>query len=198
MLTLSQKKVLEFIKTYLAEHDHSPSISEIAKGIGIQSRGVTHRYVTALIKAGYICISPGKRRSIQLLKSSATQLPLWGRIAAGSPIEAISDNETLDIMKIFLGENRYALIVKGDSMIDEGIFDGDVVVCEYNESPPDGKIVVALIDNQEATLKKVKYLPNNQVSLIPANAKLMPMNYPLERVSFQGIFIGLLRFEGSK
>lgn len=193
MLTLSQKKVLDFIEQYISHHHYSPSMAEIAEGIGIQSRGVVHRYVSALVKEGCITLLPGKRRSIQLIKKELN-LPLRGRIAAGSPIEAIADNETVDILNIFLGSNRYALKVKGDSMIDEGILDGDVVVCEYNQSPPDGKIVVALIDNEEATLKRVKYHDNNTLSLIPANPKLKPMTYSRDRVTFQGIYIGLLRF----
>lgn len=171
-------------------------MAEIAEGIGIHSRGVIHRYVAALANAGLLQLIPGRHRNIRLLSNPVYALPLKGRIAAGSPIEAITDNETLDIVHIFLGPNRYALKVKGDSMKDEGIFDGDVVVCEQCENPPDGKIAVALIDNQEVTLKRVKYNTDNTVTLTPANKLLSPVTYPQERVSFQGIYVGLLRFEG--
>lgn len=195
MLTVSQKKVFEFIQNYVKQHQLAPTMAEIAKGIGIQSRGVVHRYVTALAQEGLIKIMPGRRRNIQLVDNQLT-LKIQGKIAAGSPIEAIPDNETLDIVNIFLGNNRYALKVKGDSMIEEGIFDGDIVVCEYAEAAADGKIVVALIDNQEATLKRIKYDHDN-IILIPANSKLTPMSYHRERVTIQGIYVGLLRFEAT-
>lgn len=194
MLTVSQQKVFDFIQQYMKDHKHSPTMAEIATAIGIKSRGVVHRYVSALADHGLIKIIPGHRRNIKLIDQSSS-LKLKGRIAAGSPIEAITDNETLDIVNIFLGKNRYALKVKGDSMIDEGIFDGDVVVCEYCETPTDGKIVVALVDNQEATLKRIKYNRDRTITLIPANQKLGPMTYPEDRITVQGIYIGLLRFE---
>lgn len=196
MLTVSQQKVYDFIQHYMKEHKHSPTMAEIAKAIGIKSRGVVHRYVSVLANQGLINIIPGHRRNIKLVDQDFS-LKLKGRIAAGSPIEAITDNETLDIVNIFLGKNRYALKVKGDSMIDEGIFDGDVVVCEYCESPSDGKIVVALVDNHEATLKRIKYNPDSTITLIPANQKLAPITYSQDRITIQGIYIGLLRFEGS-
>lgn len=196
MLTLSQKKVYEFIKQFIKTHRHSPTIAEIAQGIGIKSRGVVHRYVTALVSERLIEVIPGHRRNIKLLNDSTTSLILKGRIAAGSPIEAIADNEALDIVNIFLGPNRYALKVKGDSMIEEGIFDGDIVVCDSSEVAADGKIVVALVDNQEATLKRIKYNQGGTVTLIPANSKLSAMTYSEDRIMIQGIYVGLLRFEG--
>lgn len=197
MITLSQKRVYEYIQQYIKEHNHSPTMAEIAKGIGIQSRGVVHRYVVGLANAGLIKITPGRRRNIELLRKNTGLLKLKGRIAAGSPIEVIEDDETLDIVNIFLGNHRYALKVKGDSMIEEGIFEDDVVVCEYCENPAEGKIVVALIDQQEATLKRIKYNPDGSITLTPANSKLSPMTYARERITIQGVYVGLLRFEGS-
>jgi repressor LexA len=197
MLTLSQKRTYEFIKKFIQLHKHSPTMAEIAEGIHIKSRGVVHRYVSVLAEAGLIRIIPGHRRNIEMMTSDNQGLVLKGRIAAGAPIEAIPDHETLDIVNIFLGANRYALKVKGDSMIEEGIFDGDVVVCEYAQSSVDGKIVVALVDNQEATLKKIRYNADKTVTLIPANAKLSSVTYPQDRVAIQGVYIGLLRFEGN-
>jgi repressor LexA len=195
MLTLSQRKTYEFIKLYFREKQYSPTMAEIAAGIGIHSRGVIHRYVSALVKQQLIEVEPGRKRNIKLRHSEQNVLILKGRIAAGSPIEAISDHETVDIINIFLGTNRYALKVKGDSMIDEGIFDGDVVVCEYCEVPAEGKIVVALIDQQEATLKRIKYNSDNTITLIPANPRLLPMTYARNRITIQGVYIGLLRFD---
>ncbi len=197
MLTMSQKKTFDFIQQFIEKYQHSPTMAEIALGIGITSRGVVHRYVMVLAKEGLIKILPGHHRNITLTKPITLQLIIKGRIAAGNPIEAIPDDETLDILRIFLGSNRYALKVKGDSMIEEGIFDGDVIVCEYCENPADGKIVVALIDDQEATLKKIRYNADNTVTLIPANKKLLPISYSRNRITIQGIYIGLLRFDHS-
>lgn len=195
LLTLSQNKTLQFIQSFIKQNGYSPTIAEIAVGIGIKSRGVVHRYVSALVQQGLLELVPGRRRNIQLRKQPSNLLPLVGRIAAGKPIEAIKNDEAIDVLNIFLGEGRYALKVKGDSMIDEGILDGDLVVCEYTQVANNGKIVVALIDGQDATLKKIRYNKDNTVSLIPANKKLQSMTYPKERVQIQGIYIGLLRFD---
>jgi repressor LexA len=196
MLTLSQNRTYQFIVEFIQNHDYSPTMSEIAQGIGIKSRGVVHRYVAALITEGLIDIIPGRRRNIKLIPNlSYGFLPLLGRIAAGSPIEAIPDNQTVDIVQAFLGPNRYALKVKGDSMIEEGIFDGDIVVCEYCEAVEHGKIVVALIDDQEATLKRIHFSDDATITLLPANSKHAPITYPRERVKVQGVYIGLLRFD---
>lgn len=196
MITLAQKKTYEFIKDFFKNQGHAPTIAEIAKGIGIKSRGVAHRYVRALADNGLLKLIPDCRRNIELIQEEPEYplLPLVGRIAAGQPIEAVPQHEALDIMNIFLGANRFALQVKGDSMIEEGIMDGDLVVCEHCGSAKNGQIVVALIDNQEATLKKIQYNQDHSVTLIPANMNLQPMVYPAKRVQIQGIFIGLMRF----
>ena len=113
------------------------------------------------------------------------------------PIEAIVDHDPINIADIFLGENRYALRVKGDSMIDEGIFDGDIVVCEHARSASNGQIVVAIIDSNQATLKRIYHNPGERtVMLMPENKSLKPMVYPASRVQVQGIYIGLFRIAG--
>ncbi len=196
MLTLTQNKAYLFIKEFFKNHGYAPTMAEVAKGIGIQSRGVAHRYVHALAQKGLLRIIPNCRRNIELLPTDEDRryLPLIGRIAAGSPIEAIPQQETINIMDTFLGVNRFALQVKGDSMIEEGIFDEDIVVCEQSNTANNGQIVVALVDNQEATLKRIYHNADNTVTLQPANASLSPMIYPAERIHIQGIFVGLLRF----
>lgn len=194
MLTLTQNKTYQFIQKYILEHGYSPTMAEIAEGIGITSRGVVHRYVNALVMNGLIELTPRRRRNIHLVDQSPTYfLPLVGKIAAGKPIEAIEDRETVDIMNIFLGPGRYALKVQGDSMIEEGILDGDVVVCEHRQIAEAGKIVVALIDSQEVTLKRIHYNPDDTITLFPANSNHQPMTYSKERVQIQGIYIGLIR-----
>lgn len=196
MLTRAQQKAFEFIQNFIATEQHSPTVDEIANGIGIKSKGVAYRYVRALADAGLIRLMPNRRRNIVLVDApnQPMALPLVGAIAAGQPIEAIAQQESVDL-KALLGytSNRYALKVKGDSMIEEGIFDGDIVICEHCDTANNGDIVVALIDNQEATLKRLQRNQGGTITLIPANAVLSPMVYEADRVQIQGRFIGLLR-----
>ena len=195
MLTLSQRKTYKFIQRFFHEHDHAPTAAEIATGIGIKSRGVIHRYLKQLAEEGLIRLLPKRHRNIQLLAASPDRsLPLVGAIAAGQPIEAIEQQEAVDVASIFLGTNRYALKVKGESMIDEGILDGDIVVCERTQMAQNGQIVVALIDHEQATLKRLYYNDDKSVTLVPANPSHHPMIYSADRVEIQGIYVGLLRF----
>ena len=140
MLTLSQRKTHEFIQKFISKHDYAPTAAEIAEGIKIKSRGVVHRYLKALAAAGHIALTPNRHRNIRLLDAfdSSAALPLVGVIAAGRPIEAIEQNETVDLAALFAGGDRYALKVKGDSMIDEGIFDGDIVICQKANTAANG------------------------------------------------------------
>lgn len=196
MLTLSQRKSYDFIQKFFDENDHAPTAAEIAEGIGIKSRGVVHRYLKALDSAGLIRLLPKRHRNIQLMESSSipsNSLPLVGAIAAGQPIEAIEQDETIDVASVFLGPNRYALKVKGDSMIDEGIFDGDIVVCERSDTARDGQIVVALVDRDQATLKRLYHNADKTITLLPSNPTHKPMIYSENQVEIQGIYIGLLR-----
>ena len=200
MLTLGQHRVYRFIKNYMEQHQYAPTTAEIAMGIGIQSRGVVHRYLKALEDAGYLRLQPNKRRNIVLQtpvhQAVNLSIPLLGRIAAGEPIEALYDDESINVTEMFLSADRYALRVKGDSMIDEGIHDGDIIICQHADSARDGQIVVALIDRTEATLKRLKKHENGMVSLIPANQNHHTQIYPSHRVTIQGLFVGLLRFSG--
>jgi len=196
-LTDNQRKVLDFIQSYVEVNEVSPKLQEIAEGIGITSRGVAHRYVQALINAGFLETNNGKHRGIRLLPSeperSATALPFLGKIAAGKPIEAIAGQDEIDLSNFF-GANSYAIRVQGESMIEAGIMDGDIVVIEFRETANDGDIVVALIDEEEATLKRFKRSQQGRyIKLIPENSEMEPMVYEAERVRIQGILIGQLR-----
>jgi len=200
MLTPRLHDTLGFIRDYFAQHGYAPLLSEIALGIGIQSRGVIHRYLQMLRRAGYIDILPGKHRGIRLLESEHSHferpdysLPLLGRIAAGQPIEAIPNHDRIDLAAFFIGENRFVLKVQGDSMIEAGILDGDMVVVEQCDHASDGDIVVALIDHEEATLKTLRHHRDGAIMLIPANHQMTPMLYPAERVAIQGVVVGQLR-----
>ena len=196
-LTDNQRKVLDFIQRFIAIYTVPPKLQEVAEGIGISSRGVAHRYVQALAEAGYIETDSGKHRGIRLLKSNPyrpeSRLPLLGEIAAGQPIEAIPGQDEIDLSEFF-GRNNFAVQVKGDSMIDAGILDGDTVIIEFRETAEDGDIVVALIDENETTLKRFKRSQRGKyIKLIPENSEMEPMVYEAERVRIQGVLIGQLR-----
>ena len=196
-LTDNQRTVLNFIQRYIANHGVSPKHQEIAEGIGISSRGVAHRYVQALVDAGFLAIDKGKHRGIQLIKENPHQqkntLPLLGKISAGKPIEAIAGEDEINLTDFF-GKNNFAVRVQGDSMIDIGILDGDVVVIEFRETANNGDIVVALIDEQEATLKRFKSAAKGRfIHLIPENTEMETMVYEASRVRIQGILVGQLR-----
>lgn len=196
ILTLSQRRTLDFIIQYFQSHNHAPTAAEIAAGTGIQSRGVVHRYLRALEAAGHIKLQPRRHRNIELClergSRQATAIQLIGQIAAGAPIEALESIEILDMQSVFVGEGRFALRVKGHSMVEEGILDGDIVVCQSAQQADNGQIVVALVDQQDATLKRYERT-KDRVILSPANSQLSPIELPADRVMIQGIFIGLLR-----
>lgn len=192
----TQSKVYEFIKAYVRRCGYSPTLTEIASGIAVRSKGLISRYVHALAEADLIELLPGTHRNIRLKPLAEPKIPLLGRIAAGSPIEAISDHDAVDVV-VLLTESQqgksFGLVVKGDSMVDEGIFDGDIVLCEKRETALEGEIVVALIDQQEATLKRFYKQKDGTISLVPANIALKPQVYAAHRVQIQGVFRGLIR-----
>ena len=201
MLSPKLKETYQFIQGFIQKESYAPTMAEIAEGIGIKSRGVVHRYVQSLAKEGYLSIVPGKRRNIRLVENtmevsfgvSPGSIPLLGKIAAGRPIEAISTPQTIDIASLLLGANRYALKVQGDSMVDEGILDGDLIVCEHTETAENGEIVVALIDSETVTLKQFYNNRDGTITLRPANPTLQPIVYLSNRITLQGIMVGLLR-----
>ncbi|MES9945635.1 MAG: transcriptional repressor LexA [Candidatus Thiodiazotropha sp.] len=195
MLTPTQDRTLSFIRRYLKRRGYAPSLIEIAEGIGITSKGTAHRHVQALAEAGAIRLITGRKRGIELVDEEAlskTSLPLLGRIAAGQPIEAIAGQDRLELNDLF-GPNRYALQVKGDSMIDAGILDGDLAVIERCDTADDGAIVVALIDDEEATLKRLRRLKSGRIKLIAENPDIPPMIYAAKRVRIQGVLACQLR-----
>ncbi|MCW8923227.1 MAG: transcriptional repressor LexA [Gammaproteobacteria bacterium] len=198
-LTDNQRAVLSFIQHYIAENDVSPKLQEIAEGIGIRSRGVAHRYVQALVDAGFLAIDRGRHRGIRLLKEHShtpphkDTMPLLGKIAAGSPIEAIPGEDEINLTDFF-GKNNFAVRVQGDSMVDAGIYDGDIAIIEFRETANNGDIVVALIDEQEATLKRFKSTPHGRfIQLVPENRGMETMVYEASRVRIQGVLVGQLR-----
>lgn len=196
MLTASQYKTFQFIEGFIQDHGYAPTIAEIALGLGLKSRSAIHRNLQAIATEGLINLTPQRKRNIELVNTCNTSLPIIGCIAAGSPIEAIHDRRSLDITYELFGPERYLLEVKGDSMIGDNICEGDLVLCERRSHVRDGDIIVALIDHQEATLKRFYRNKDETVSLCPSNPRLSPMVYHCERVEVQGVYLGLIRLEG--
>ena len=194
MLTDSERKTLDFIEHYVARHGFAPKLQEIADGIGIRSRGVAHRYVQALIRAGFLENNAGRHRGLKLVGIREGHcIPLLGKIAAGQPIEAIPDETEINLADFFMGPGRFALRVQGDSMIEAGILDGDIAIIKQQSTARNGDIVVALIDNEDATLKTFKNMGDGRVCLIPSNSALTTMMFDAARVQIQGILVGCMR-----
>jgi repressor LexA len=198
MPTDRSRQVYDFVRAYTARHGYAPKLREIAGHLGIRSRGVVHRHLRALEEEGLLRIEPDRARGIRLRGRAAAatrpgQLPLLGRIAAGRPIEAIPGEDEIDLSEFFVNHNRFVLRVAGDSMIEDGILDGDMVVVEKRDTADNGEIVVALIDGVEATLKRLQKNRDGSVTLRPANAALSPMRYPASRVRIQGVVVGQFR-----
>lgn len=200
MLTDRERQVHDFIKAYTSRHGVPPKLREIGAHLGIASRGTVHRYLRAIEERGLIAITPDRARGVRLLKqersdhlAADTTLPVLGRIAAGLPIEAIPDETHIDLAEFFMGPNRFVLRVEGESMIEAGILHGDMVIVESRNSARDGEIAVALIDQQEATLKYFQRNSDGSITLRPANSRFLPMRYAAERVAIQGVVVGQMR-----
>jgi repressor LexA len=193
MLTEREQDTLNFITQYYIRERRAPLLAEIAQGLGIQSKGVIHRYLSSLEDKGYI-ERHSRSRGIELIdKPDVDELPLLGRIAAGKPIEAIEDQQLVNFSHLLGGPNRYVLQVKGHSMIDEGIRNGDLVVIESSNIARKNQIVVALIDNENATLKRIQFPKKNIIRLIPENKNMQAREYAAERVTIQGVLVGQVR-----
>ena len=195
-ITRRQQEIYDFLVENLDEFTHPPTLDELCMALGLSSKGSLHKQIQALIDAGLVEPMNNLRRGIRLTEhpdQDEDSLPMLGYIAAGQPIEAINHQETIQVPES-LRTNKpcYVLQIKGDSMIDEGIFDGDYIVVEKRSQAKNGDIVVALIDKSEATLKRIEQKPG-RVSLHPANANYKPMHYKPDQVDIQGVLIGQMR-----
>lgn len=196
-LTKKQKEILEYIRGFIAENGYAPSYREIAIFFELSSTGTIAEYINILEQKGYLTKEAMEARAIQLTPSfddgvELHSIQLLGIIDAGRPIEAIRTNETIDIPRDMMGRRTFALKVRGESMIDDGILEGDYVIIEQTASPRNGDIVVALIDNSNATLKRF-YLEKNNIRLQPANKTMKPMLFKKSRVTIQGRVKGVIR-----
>jgi len=192
-LTKRQKEILDFIEDFINQHGYSPSFREIGENFHYRSVATVADHIAALQQKGYLNKDPSMARSLQVnpvWEEKVFEIPLLGTIAAGKPIEAIRTQETIQIPRDMMGKNVFALKVRGDSMIEEGIYEGDYIIIEPRPDARDGDIVVALIDNENVTLKRF-YKEKNGVRLEAANRKMKPMR--LKKVVIQGKVRGVIR-----
>lgn len=194
MLTKKQKKVIEFIQKYSKNHGFSPSHDEIRKHFRLSSVSTVNHYMKVLEEKGYIKRKKNAARAVEIgsEENTAVIIPFKGYIAAGKPIEAIEEFETITVPKNLISSKgeHFALGVKGDSMVDEGIFDGDTVIVRSQNSIENGETAVALINRNEVTLKKI-YKEKNRIRLQPANPKLKP--FYVKEVVIQGKVVSTFR-----
>ncbi|MFQ6617845.1 MAG: transcriptional repressor LexA [Fidelibacterota bacterium] len=195
-LTRRQREVLDFLEDWLDSEGYAPSYEEIAAHFGYRSKGTVYKHINNLMLKGVIKKGWNRSRSIELIKDeqpAAVELPLLGLVAAGAPIEAVEGEETIAVPADILGRGRhYVLRVRGNSMIDEQIRDGDYVIVEERRTAEDGETVIALINGSEATVKKF-YRENGRVRLQPANPEMAPLVINAGDVQIQGVVIGILR-----
>jgi repressor LexA len=196
-ITRRQKEVLDFLSGFTSRNGYSPSYEEIASGLGLSSLATVHKHVTNLQNKGLLQRAHNRSRSIDVLPQRGPRkiydrLPLLGRIAAGKPVEAIEQAESISLGDIIGTREVYALEVRGDSMRDEHIVSGDYVLVERTRTAREGEIIVALIDGTDATLKRF-YREGNMIRLQPSNSEMQPIMAPAASVSIQGKVLGVLR-----
>ena len=195
-LTRRQREVFDFIREYLEREGYAPSLEEIGLRFGLSSVATVHKHVQNLVEKGLLRKAWNRSRSLEIVDPASTAarvIPLLGTVAAGAPIEAVATPDTISVPADLIGRKEcYALRVSGDSMVDDHIVDGDVVLLESRSIPHEGETVVALIRREEATLKRF-YRNGSKVRLVPSNSNLQPMEFAAEDVELEGVVIGLLR-----
>ena len=196
-LTKRQREILDFLNEFIEEHGYAPSLEEVGKRFGLSSLATVHKHLTNLQDKGFIRRAWNRSRSVELVPtrvgSRALDLPLLGNVAAGVPIEAVVSAETVSVPEDLVGKREtYALRVRGDSMIDEQIRDGDVVIIEDRKTAENGEMVIALLQSADVTLKKF-YRDNGRIRLQPANENLEPIMVDADQVQIQGVVVGIMR-----
>jgi repressor LexA len=197
-LTKRQREILDYLNEFIQQHGYAPSLEEVGKRFNLSSLATVHKHLTNLQEKGFIRRAWNRSRSVELLPSRsggrAVELPLLGYVAAGMPIEAVATSESIAVPEALVTGKRdtYVLRVRGDSMIDEQIRDGDWVVVEDRRSADNGEMVIALVGGQDATLKKF-YKENGRVRLQPANPTMPPIFVEPDGVQIQGVVVGVMR-----
>jgi repressor LexA len=204
-LTKRQKEVLDFIADFIEENGYSPSYEELAHGLNLASLATVHKHVQALESRNYLRRLFNQSRSLEVLPkymqerrrnrqtTRATEVPLAGRIAAGSPVEAIEGQDTLQFADFAGRGDTFALQVTGESMIEDHILSGDYVLVEKTQQAKDGEIVAALLDGRETTLKRIYHEPDGRIRLQPANSSMQPIVVDGTSIQVQGRVLAVLR-----
>ena len=197
-LTRRQREILDFLAEFIKHRGYAPSLEEIGRRFGLTSLATVHKHLTNLEEKGFIRRARNRSRSVELVPTRvgrrAIELPLLGTVAAGAPIEAVAGSETIAVPEdiVAVRDTYYALRVSGNSMIDEQIRDGDVVIVKDRKSADNGEMVIALLDDADVTLKKF-YRDSGRIRLQPANPELPPLVVKPDRVQIQGVVVGVMR-----
>ena len=197
-VTPRQKEILEYLGRHIEKKGYAPTIEEIGEHFGLSSLATVHKHLTNLQEKGLIKRAWNRSRSVEMVPTRsggrALELPLLGFVAAGLPIEAIASNETIAVPEDLVGKrDTYVLRVRGDSMIDEQIRDGDYVVVEDRKTADNGEMVIALVRGTDVTLKKFYRDPGGRIRLQPANAAMQPIFVDPDQVQIQGVVVGVMR-----
>jgi repressor LexA len=205
VLTERQRRVLDYITGFLRERGYSPSFQEIAEGVGLSSIATVHKHIATLERKGWLkrghnqsrSLEPSSRYAQEVRRQRSSrigmELPLVGRVAAGHPVESLEQPETISLADFTGRKNVFVLQVKGDSMIEEHIMDGDYILVEKVSQASNGEIVVALVGGSETTLKRFHREPDGRIRLQPANSRMKPILVAPEQLSIQGRLIAVLR-----
>jgi repressor LexA len=203
-LTRRQKEVLDFIAAYQVENGYSPSYEEIARGLKLASIATVHKHISALDKKNYLQRSHNQSRSIDVAPrylqeqrrnrlEASLEIPMLGSIAAGQPVETYDHRETVSFADFVGQKDTYALRVRGQSMVEDHICEGDMILVENTVEAHEGDIVVALVGGTETTLKRYYREPGNMIRLQPANSAMSPIRVPAQDVQIQGRLLAVLR-----
>jgi repressor LexA len=196
-LTKRQREILDYLNEFIAQHGYAPSLEEIGRRFSLSSLATVHKHLTNLQEKGFIRRAWNRSRSVELVPTRvggrAVELPLLGYVAAGLPIEAVTGAEAITVPEALVGrKDSYVLRVKGDSMIDEQIRDGDFVIVEDRKQADNGEMVIALVGGTDVTLKKI-YQEHGRVRLQPANPTMQPITLDPDQVQVQGVVVGVMR-----
>ena len=196
-LTKRQREILDYLNEFIQRHGYAPSLEEIGKRFSLSSLATVHKHLTNLQEKGFIKRAWNRSRSVELVPTRsggrAVELPMLGYVAAGVPIEAVAGSETIAVPEDLVGRREtYVLRVRGNSMIDEQIRDGDFVIVEDRKTAQNGETVVALLSGSDVTLKKL-YRENGRVRLQPANPTMQPLFVDPDQVQVQGVVVGVMR-----
>jgi repressor LexA len=203
-LTRRQKDVLDFIAGYQVDNGYNPSYEEIARGLKLSSIATVHKHISALAKKNYLSRGANQSRSVEVLPryvqeqsrnkfEASLEIPIHGTIAAGQPVQAFDTADTLSFADFVGRKETYALRVRGNSMVEDHICDGDMILVENTQDATDGQIVVALVGDTETTLKRFYREQGNMIRLQPANETMSPIRVPASQVKIRGRLLAVLR-----